>query len=85
MTDFKTFEEFYPYYLGEHSNRTNRRLHIIGTTLALLQIIRSVLFLQFFGIIYGLIIGYALAWIGHFFFEKNKFWVRNCFWLFTFK
>ena len=72
MTDFKTFEEFYPYYLGEHSNRTNRRLHIIGTTLALLQIIRSVLFLQFFGIIYGLIIGYALAWIGHFFFEKNK-------------
>ena len=72
MTEFKTFEEFYPYYLGEHSNRTNRRLHIIGTTLALLIIIRSVLFFHFFGIIYALLVGYSLAWIGHFFFEKNK-------------
>lgn len=27
---FKTMEEFYPFYLGEHCNKTNRRLHIIG-------------------------------------------------------
>jgi hypothetical protein len=23
----KTFAEFYPFYLGEHANRTSRRLH----------------------------------------------------------
>lgn len=27
---FKTMEAFYPFYLGEHCNKTNRRLHIIG-------------------------------------------------------
>ena len=31
----KTFQEFYPYYLGEHANRTCRRLHFIGTTIGL--------------------------------------------------
>lgn len=31
-----TFEEFYPLYLNEHSNRTNRRLHFIGSTLVLI-------------------------------------------------
>lgn len=28
---FKTLEDFYPYYLGEHCNQINRRLHITGT------------------------------------------------------
>jgi Protein of unknown function (DUF962) len=28
---FKTLEEFYPFYLGEHCNQINRRLHITGT------------------------------------------------------
>ncbi|EFA86296.1 hypothetical protein PPL_00084 [Heterostelium album PN500] len=33
---YTTFEDFYPFYLKEHTNRTNRRLHFVGTTLALL-------------------------------------------------
>ena len=70
--DFATFEEFYPYYLSEHSNRTNRRLHIIGSTLAILQIIRSLVMFQLTGIFIALLIGYGFAWVGHFFFEKNK-------------
>ncbi len=29
---FRTFGDFYPFYLGEHANRTCRRLHFTGTT-----------------------------------------------------
>lgn len=28
---FKTMKAFYPFYLGEHCNAINRRLHILGT------------------------------------------------------
>jgi hypothetical protein len=27
---FKSMEAFYPFYLGEHCNKANRRLHIVG-------------------------------------------------------
>ena len=33
-----SFAEFYPYYLTQHSNRTSRELHFVGSTLALLCI-----------------------------------------------
>ena len=33
---FKTFEEFYPFYLTEHTDMISRRLHVIGTSLVLL-------------------------------------------------
>ena len=32
---FRSFAEFYPYYLGEHSNPTCRRLHFVGTSLVI--------------------------------------------------
>jgi hypothetical protein len=71
--EYKTFDEFYPFYLSQHSNATCRRLHVIGTTLAILQLIRCVLlgftFVQFLLVP---IIGYGFAWIGHFVFEKNR-------------
>ena len=31
--NFESFEQFYPFYLSEHSNRTCRRLHFAGLTL----------------------------------------------------
>jgi len=30
---FKSMEAFYPFYLGEHCNKANRRLHIVGKIL----------------------------------------------------
>ena len=32
---YKTFKDFYPFYLVEHSNATNRQFHFVGTTLAI--------------------------------------------------
>ncbi len=68
---FRTFQEFYPFYLGEHANRTSRRLHVAGTTLAVLQLQLVFLTGNPWLVLTGLVTGYALAWVGHFFFEKN--------------
>ncbi len=68
----QSFSEFYPLYLAEHSNRMCRRLHFVGSTAALGFLIMVVMTRQPIYLVYGLLAGYGCAWIGHFFFEKNK-------------
>lgn len=69
---FKTFAEFYPYYLGEHSNPTCRRLHFVGSTLVLVCLAMLVATGQPQYILYAVLCGYGFAWVGHFVFEKNR-------------
>ncbi len=69
---FKTFAEFYPFYLGEHANLTCRRLHFVGSSLGLVCLALAVWFAQPGFVLLGLLCGYAFAWVGHFGFEKNK-------------
>jgi hypothetical protein len=69
---FRDFDEFYAYYLEEHSNRTNRRLHFVGTSLGLLLFVVGIVTFQLWLIPAALVVGYAFAWVGHFFFEQNK-------------
>ncbi len=69
---YQSFAEFYPFYLSEHDNLTCRRLHFVGSTLVLLCLL-WVLFTQtWLGLLALPVIGYGFAWVGHFFFEKNK-------------
>lgn len=70
--DFASFREFYPYYLQEHSNPTCRYLHYAGTTFSVALFFSLVMSLQFQWLWILLFTGYAPAWIGHFFFEKNR-------------
>ena len=69
---FNSFSEFYPFYLSEHANLTCRRLHFIGSTcvLALLAYVVVTSELVFLWLLP--VIGYGFAWVGHFFFEKNR-------------
>ncbi len=69
---FASFAEFYPYYLDEHRDRTCRRLHFTGTTLGLAILVASLLLAWPWGLLLALLTGYAFAWVGHFFFEKNR-------------
>lgn len=71
-TKFKSLKEFYPFYLSEHQNPTSRKLHFIGTAL-LFVILATAVFLSKYWFLWLLpVIGYGFAWVGHFFFEKNK-------------
>jgi hypothetical protein len=72
LKSIKTFAEFYPLYLKEHSNRTCRRLHFVGSTLSLVCLAMLVITGQPGYLLAGLLCGYGFAWIGHFVFEKNK-------------
>jgi hypothetical protein len=69
---YKTLDQFYPYYLGEHSNRACRRLHFIGTSLALLLTATAIATQMWWLLAVAFVQGYAWAWVGHFFFEHNK-------------
>ena len=72
MTEPSNFQEFWDFYVAEHSHPTTRILHFIGTTIG-----GALLFwFVWSGIWYwfplALIPGYAFAWIGHFFVEHNR-------------
>ena len=69
---FRTLAEFYPFYLSEHTNRISRRLHFLGTSIAAALLITALATQLWWLAAVALIQGYALAWVGHFFFEHNK-------------
>ena len=72
ISPFAKFADFYPFYLSEHSNRSNRRLHFIGTSLGIAAILHSLSTLDFRWLLGGLVAGYGCAWVGHFFIERNR-------------
>ncbi len=71
MKKYQSFAEFYPFYLGEHQNIICRQLHFIGSSLSLLLATYTVFTQQWILLILVPVAGYAFAWIGHYFFEKN--------------
>jgi len=67
---YKSFAEFWPFYLSQHQNRINRYLHVVGSLLALGIIYFSTV--KYVGVVFAIIAGYFCAWLGHFVFEKNR-------------
>jgi len=72
MSGFRSFSEFYPYYLSEHKDPVCRRLHYIGSALVL-AILVSLMLTGLWGYWWLMLVaGYGFAWVGHFKFEHNK-------------
>ena len=69
---YTSLKEFYPYYLSEHQNTTSRVLHFIGTGLLILVAVAALLLGEYLWLLLVPVIGYGFAWVGHFFFERNK-------------
>ncbi len=68
----KAYHQFYRFYLTEHRNIMSRRLHVAGSSIGLYFFSKAILKRKPCYFIYGLVSGYACAWVGHFVFEKNK-------------
>ena len=69
---FKTFRDFYPYYLSEHADPTCRRLHFVGSCVVLVCLALAVAQRNGWWLLAALFSGYGFAWVGHFFFEHNR-------------
>ena len=72
VEEFKTFKDFYAFYLSEHSNPICRNLHFVGSTLVLAALGFALVTGQYTLLWLLPVIGYGFAWVGHFFFEHNK-------------
>ncbi|XP_074341173.1 uncharacterized protein LOC141678706 [Apium graveolens] len=68
--NFKSMDEFWPFYLSQHSKPATRMWHFAGTSASLLCFIYSVVFNWWFLFCVPLV-GYGMAWYSHFFVERN--------------
>ena len=69
---YASFAAFYPYYIHEHSNRTCRRIHVVGTGLVIAAFVAFCITRNAWWLLAMPLVGYGFAWVGHFFFEKNR-------------
>ena len=69
---YTSLKEFYPFYLTEHSHAVSRTLHFIGTGLVIASFLTFLLTFTWYYFAIIPVLGYGFAWVGHFFFEKNK-------------
>ena len=69
---FARFRDFYPFYLSEHRDRRSRRLHVLGTGLVICTLIAAIATGRYLWLWMLPVVGYGFAWVGHFFFEKNR-------------
>jgi hypothetical protein len=67
----ETYRDFWPYYLQEHAKAETRGVHYVGTTVAILSLIGLAASGSPWFILGAVVGGYAFAWFGHFFLEKN--------------
>ena len=69
---YKDFNEFWPFYVREHSKRGTRTLHFIGTNALFIFLVFAIRIGSVWSLIAGVVAAYGCAWTGHFLIEKNR-------------
>ncbi len=69
---YQTFSEFYPFYLSQHRDPVCRALHFVGTALVIGIVVWAVVGASPARLLLAPLCGYGFAWVGHFFFERNR-------------
>ncbi|HJR08780.1 MAG TPA: DUF962 domain-containing protein [Pyrinomonadaceae bacterium] len=70
--ELKSFADFWPHYLAEHSRAGTRLLHAAGTLTSTTLAVALIVTGRWRWLPVALITGYAAAWVGHFFVEHNR-------------
>ncbi|CAL0302645.1 unnamed protein product [Lupinus luteus] len=68
--NFKSLEDFWAFYMNQHSKASTRRWHFVGTLFSILFLLCSVFFSWWF-LFFAPFVGYGCAWYSHFFVEGN--------------
>lgn len=68
----RSFAEFWPFYLREHSKASTRTLHYIGTMLVLAIAAFALLSGRLWWLLAMPFAGYFFAWLAHFTLERNR-------------
>ena len=71
-TAFRSFEEFWPFYLREHARPATRAVHIGGTWTAAAVLAAGLLLGPWWLVLLAPVIGYGCAWISHLAIERNR-------------
>jgi len=69
---FKTLDEFWPYYVREHSKSLTRQLHFIGNTNLVIWMVVAASKRSLKYTLFGIFSSYVFAWVGHFLIERNR-------------
>ncbi|XP_065853344.1 uncharacterized protein [Euphorbia lathyris] len=68
--NFRNFDEFWPFYVSQHSKAGTRRWHFVGTLASIITLLYGLCFNWWFVLVVPLV-GYGCAWYSHFFVERN--------------
>jgi hypothetical protein len=68
----ETYDEFWDFYVKEHSKPLTRVLHFMGTSLGIVLLVWLVGRGTWYYFPLCFVTGYAFAWFAHFVVEKNR-------------
>lgn len=68
--NFRSLDEFWAFYMTQHSKPSTRRWHFAGTLGSILLLLISMVF-NWWVVVFAPVFGYGLAWYSHFFIEGN--------------
>ncbi len=69
---YRSFGDFWPYYLGEHARGSTRVFHFVGTTVGAALFVFALVTQRWALLPVALVASYGLAWLSHFTIEKNR-------------
>lgn len=69
---YRSYEEFWPYYVSEHMKRATRIWHTVGTTGVIVLLVLAIVLHVWWWLLLLPVIGYGPAWFSHFVIERNR-------------